>query len=86
MTENGNPVGGQIGIEAPGTTSGVVLLIDASRSMEGEPIEGAMAAARAFMASRSEGDAGRRRRVQCRSRLELTGFTTDDLGALRMPC
>ncbi len=54
VTENGDPVGGRIGIEAPGATSGVVLLIDASLSMKGEPIEQAMAAARAFMKVRPE--------------------------------
>ena len=49
VTENGAPPSGQIGVEAPNSTSGVILLIDASLSMKGEPIEQAMAAARAFM-------------------------------------
>jgi tight adherence protein B len=54
ITENGSVPAGQIGIEAPGASSGVILLIDASLSMKGEPIEQAMAAARAFMNVRAE--------------------------------
>jgi tight adherence protein B len=54
VTENGGPISGVVGVEAPGSgTSGVVLLIDASQSMTGEPIEKAMAAARAFMKART---------------------------------
>jgi tight adherence protein B len=52
VTENGSPVIG-LGVEAPGQTNGVVLLIDASESMKGKPIHGAMVAARAFMAQRT---------------------------------
>jgi len=53
VTENGGSVVG-VGIEAPGgSSSGAVLLIDASNSMRGAPIEGAMAAAREFMAARA---------------------------------
>jgi Flp pilus assembly protein TadB len=54
VTENGGPpLVDSIGVEAPSSgTNGVVLLIDASQSMEGKPIESAMAAARAFMKER----------------------------------
>ena len=52
LTENGAPVS-DFTIEAPGSTSGAVLLIDASNSMRGAPIAGAMAAARAFVAQRN---------------------------------
>ena len=52
VTENGGAVVG-LGIEAPGgSASGAVLLIDASNSMSGEPIAGAMAAAREFLTER----------------------------------
>jgi len=54
VTENGGPVTG-LAVEAPGTTTGAILLIDASNSMRGAPIAGAMAAARAFMAQRAPG-------------------------------
>jgi len=54
VTENGGLVTG-LGVEAPGgATSGVVLLIDASNSMKGAPIAGAMAAARAFLPERTK--------------------------------
>jgi len=52
VTENGAPVVALSVEAAGGKASGVVLLIDASNSMKGAPIEGAMAAARAFMANR----------------------------------
>ena len=52
VTENGDPVIG-LGVEAPGAANGVILLIDASDSMKGKPIAGAMLAARAFMAQRA---------------------------------
>ncbi len=52
VTENGNPVV-SLAVTPPGASnSGAVLLIDASKSMEGRPIENAMAAARAFLAER----------------------------------
>ena len=52
ITENGEPVTA-LGVEPPDSgTSGVVLLLDASNSMKGQPIAGAMAAARAFMSKR----------------------------------
>jgi tight adherence protein B len=77
VTENGAPISGVVGVEAPGSgTSGAILLIDTSESMEGEPIQGAMAAARAFLPKRPaempvaivafDGEQS-----------ELTGFTTD---------
>jgi VWFA-related protein len=53
VTENGQAVLAT-SLEAPGgSVSGAILLIDASNSMRGEPIEKAMAAARAFMAERA---------------------------------
>lgn len=52
VTENGGPVTG-LAVEPPGgSASGAILLIDASNSMKGAPIAGAMAAARAFLAAR----------------------------------
>jgi len=54
VTENDGPVVG-LGVQPPGgSSSGAVLLIDASNSMEGAPIAGAMAAARAFLAERKD--------------------------------
>jgi tight adherence protein B len=54
ITENGGPVVG-LGVQPPGgTSSGALLLIDASLSMRGAPIAGAMRAARAFLAERKE--------------------------------
>lgn len=54
VTENDGPVVG-LGVEPPGgSSSGAVLLIDASNSMEGAPIVGAMNAARAFLAQRKD--------------------------------
>jgi tight adherence protein B len=52
MAENGTTVS-DLTVEAPGTANGAVLLIDASNSMRGAPIEGAMQAARAFIAQRN---------------------------------
>jgi tight adherence protein B len=52
MTENGTPVS-DLSVEAPGAASGAVLLIDSSNSMRGAPIDGAMRAARAFVAQRN---------------------------------
>jgi tight adherence protein B len=55
VTENGAPVR-DLTVAKPGTGSvGVVLVVDASDSMQGEPIVGAMAAARALAARRSAG-------------------------------
>jgi VWFA-related protein len=52
VTENGAVVEG-LTVSAPGgETSGAILLIDASNSMQGAPIQGAMAAARAFLVQR----------------------------------
>jgi tight adherence protein B len=53
VTENDGPVVA-LGVQPPGESSGAILLIDASNSMEGEPIDGAMAAARAFLAERKD--------------------------------
>jgi tight adherence protein B len=52
VTENGAPVS-NLAVERPGSTSGAILLIDASNSMQGAPIAGAMQAARRFVAQRS---------------------------------
>jgi Flp pilus assembly protein TadB/uncharacterized protein YegL len=76
ITENGAPPAGQIAVEAPGTTSGVVLLIDASLSMKGEPIKQAMAAARAFMRVRPDPMPVAVVAYNPEQH-ELTGFTTD---------
>ncbi len=53
VTENGGPVTG-LAVDSGTKSSGAVLLIDASNSMAGEPIDAAMAAARAFMAQRKD--------------------------------
>jgi tight adherence protein B len=52
VSENGVPVS-DLSVDAPGATNGVILMIDASNSMQGAPIEGAMQAARAFVAQRN---------------------------------
>jgi tight adherence protein B len=52
VTENGQPVLA-LDIAAPGAANAALLLIDASNSMKGAPITGAMNAARAFMAQRT---------------------------------
>jgi tight adherence protein B len=54
VTESGIAVTG-LAVEAPGTTTGAVLLIDASNSMRGQPIVEAMEAARAFIERRAPG-------------------------------
>ncbi|HSI97572.1 MAG TPA: type II secretion system F family protein, partial [Gaiellaceae bacterium] len=52
VTENGSPVV-SLAVQAPGgSASGAVLLIDASNSMKGAAIEGAMVAAREFLDER----------------------------------
>ena len=53
VTENGGPVSG-LSVDSGSKSSGAILLIDASNSMAGAPIAGAMAAARAFMAERKQ--------------------------------
>jgi tight adherence protein B len=54
VTENTNPVTG-LGVTPPGgDKSGAILLIDASNSMKGAPIQNAMAASRAFLAERKK--------------------------------
>jgi len=52
VTENGGSVAGLAVVPPGGATTGAVLLIDASNSMKGAPLEGAMVAARAFLAER----------------------------------
>jgi tight adherence protein B len=53
VTENGGAVSG-LSVDSGSKSSGAVLLIDASNSMAGEPINAAMAAARAFLAQRKD--------------------------------
>ena len=52
VSENGGTVT-NLTVDAPGTGSGAILLIDASNSMQGAPIAGAMQAARNFINTRS---------------------------------
>jgi len=52
VTENGGPVSGLAVVPPGGATTGAILLIDASNSMRGAPLQGAMAAARAFLKER----------------------------------
>ena len=54
VTENGAPVTGLAVTPPGGSKSGAVLLIDASNSMKGAPIQNATAAARAFLAERKD--------------------------------
>jgi tight adherence protein B len=54
VTESGQAVSG-LGVAPPGgSKSGAILLIDASNSMKGAPIQNAMAASRAFLAERKK--------------------------------
>jgi tight adherence protein B len=53
VTENGGIVE-SLAVDSGSKSSGAVLLIDASNSMAGEPINAAMAAARAFLAQRKD--------------------------------
>jgi tight adherence protein B len=53
VTENGGLVSG-LAVDSGSKSSGAILLIDASNSMAGEPINAAMAAARAFLAQRKD--------------------------------
>ena len=52
VTENGGPVSGLAVVPPGGAATGAILLIDASNSMQGAPLQGAMAAARAFLKER----------------------------------
>ncbi len=52
VTENGGPVTGLAVVPPGGAATGAILLIDASNSMRGAPLQGAMAAARAFLKER----------------------------------
>jgi tight adherence protein B len=77
VTENGGPVGGVVGIEPPDSgRSGVILLIDASNSMTGAPVVGAVNAARAFLAERAK-DLPVAIVAFNPEQNELVGFTTD---------
>ena len=53
VTENGEPVS-DLTVTTPGSDSATMLVIDSSNSMAGAPIAGAMRAARAFAAQRSQ--------------------------------
>ena len=80
ITENGGPVTA-VGVEPPDSgTSGVILLVDASNSMKGAPIAGAMSAARAFLGERAN-ELPVAIVAFNPEQTELTGFTTDS-GAL----
>ncbi len=52
VTENGGSVSGLAVVPPGGKATGAVLLIDASNSMKGAPLDGAMAGARALLAER----------------------------------
>ncbi len=52
VSENGGPVSGLAVVPPGGAATGAVLLIDASNSMKGAPLQGAMLAARAFLKER----------------------------------
>jgi tight adherence protein B len=76
VTENTNPVVG-LGVAPPGgEKSGAILLIDASNSMKGAPIQNATAAARAFLTER-KGDLPVAIVVFGPDDSVLTDFTTD---------
>jgi tight adherence protein B len=53
VTENGGPVTA-LAVDSSAKSSGAIVLIDASDSMRGAPLDGAMAAARAFLAERRQ--------------------------------
>jgi tight adherence protein B len=76
ITENGGPVLA-VSVEAPGAANAAILLIDASNSMAGAPIAGAMTAARAFMAQRNANLPVAVMTFGPEQSL-LTGFTTDE--------
>ena len=52
VSENGGPVSGLAVVPPGGAATGAILLIDASNSMKGAPIQNAMLAARAFLKER----------------------------------
>jgi tight adherence protein B len=84
LTENGNPVPVKFA-QNLGRAKSVVLALDRSRSMQGQPLKDAVAAARAFVAAKAPGD--RVAIVGFGSRaVELTGLsssTIDAVNALR---
>ncbi len=67
LTENGKPVAGLTALNL-GQAKSVMLAIDHSRSMNGKPLEDAIAAARGFLASKPPGD-----------RVAVTTFATKPL-------
>jgi tight adherence protein B len=52
VSENGGPVTGLAVVPPGGAATGAILMIDASNSMRGAPLAGAMSAARAFLKER----------------------------------
>jgi len=52
VSENGGPVSGLAVVPPGGAATGALLLIDASNSMKGAPLQGAIVAARAFLKER----------------------------------
>jgi tight adherence protein B len=79
VLENGEPVSELSMVAAGGATEkqfGVVLVIDASKSMRGAPIAGAMKAARAFVAQRTPQEQIAVVSFNSRARV-VQGFTTD---------
>ena len=76
VTENESPVSGLAVAPPGGSKSGAILLIDASNSMKGAPIQNATAAARAFLAER-KGDLPVAIVVFGPDDSVLTDFTTD---------
>jgi len=75
VSENGGAVDG-LGVTSGTKSSGAVLLIDASNSMKGAPISGAMVAARAFLTQR-KADLPVAVIAYNPEITVLTGFTTD---------
>ena len=76
ITENGQPVTA-VGVEPPDSgTSGVILLIDTSNSMKGQPIVEAMNASRAFLRNRTK-ELPVAIVAFNPEQNELSGFTTD---------
>jgi tight adherence protein B len=79
LTENGGAVAG-LNASSLGRSKSIVLAIDRSQSMRGEPLTNAIAAARAFMAAKPPGD-----RIAVATYATdpvlLTGFSTSTIDA-----
>jgi tight adherence protein B len=74
ITENGRPVS-VVSAENLGRTANVALMIDTSRSMKGESLTSAIAAAREFLATKPAGDQVALFKFG-NTALQLTGFST----------